>query len=234
MDYRLFAATAIFYLTLLGLSPAAHCTGDLTTQIEKTFDYGTLIEHTISAQRGPHRVSLRLRQRREAEGSMTIASAQLTFYQEAKAGAPLLTVPIFEALLADMMNALYGRFGNNLKLEYLGAAGYMGIKEVEKKGILAFHGYAPWERYLNNSKAYSQRQLYTLVHERWAASDVFSAITTAFAPLGVDATFSGFEKLFVFPAEKCFFYPELEDLGIRKTDRFPYPGTISFTLTPKP
>jgi len=72
------------------------------------------------------------------------------------------------------------------------------------------------------------------VQERWELSGVFSAITDAFAPLGYDAAFSDFEKLFVFPAEKCSFYPELEDLGIHRRDRFPYPGTISFTLIPKP
>ena len=80
----------------------------------------------------------------------------------------------------------------------------------------------------------SQAQIYTIVQDRWKTTGVFSAITNAFAPLGYEATFSGFEKLFVFPAEKCSFYPELEDLGIHRVDRFPYPGTISFTLIPKP
>lgn len=233
MTNRLFAAIAGFYLTMLFVLPTAHCTSDLPTPIEKTFDYGTLIEHTVSAQKGPHRVAMRLSQRRETEGSLTIASARLRFYQKTEAGVPLLTVPIFEALLADMMNALYGRFGTDLKLESLGAGRYMGIKEVEKKGILAFNGYEPWEQYLKNPNASSQLQIYTIVRDRWKSTGVFSAITHTFAPLGYDATFTGFEKLFVFPAEKCSFYPELEDLGIRKTDRFPYPGTISFTLTPK-
>ncbi|MBC2711390.1 MAG: hypothetical protein HGJ94_10465 [Desulfosarcina sp.] len=230
----MFATIAIFcFILVLGVSPAAHCISDIPTQIEKTFDYGTLIEHTISAQNGPHRVAMRLSQRREAEGSVTIASAHLTFYHETEAGMPLLTVPIFEALLADMINALYGKFGIDLKLKSLGAGSYMGIKEVEKKGILAFNGYEPWEQYLKNPKVFSQQQIYGIVSERWKESGVFSAITNAFAPLGYDAAFSGFEKLFVFPVEKCSFYPELEDLGIRKMDRFPYPGTISFTLTPK-
>lgn len=233
MKNRLFAALAAFYWTLLGLSPALHCTSDLPTQIEKTFDFGTLVEHTISAQKGSHRVVMRLSQRREAENSMTIASAHLTFHQETEAEVPLLTVPIFEVLLADMMNALYGRLGTDLKLESLSAGSFMGIKEVEKKGILAFNGYDPWEQYLKNPKVFNQQQIHDIVRDRWEAIGVFSAITNAFAPLGYNAIFSGFEKLFVFPAEKCSFYLELEDLGIRKTDRFPYPGTISFTLTPK-
>ena len=102
-----------------------------------------------------------------------------------------------------------------------------------QKGILAFNDYNRWEQYLNNPSAFNQLQIYTIARDRWKATGAFSSIIDVFAPLGYDATFSGFEKLFVFPAEKCSFYPELEDLGIRKTDRFPYPGTISFTLTPK-
>ncbi len=212
---------------------AAHAASDLPAEIEKTFDYGTLIEHTVSVQKNSHRVSMRLSQRRESEGSVSIASAHLTFYPGTEAESPLLSVPIFESLLADMINALYGRFGTDLKLESLGAGSFMGIKEAEKKSILAFYGYEPWEQYLKNPKAFSQQRIYAMVQDRWTAAGVFSSITLAFSPLGFDATFSGFEKMFVFPAEKCSFYPELEDLGIRKTDRFPYPGTISFTLTPK-
>jgi len=228
---------SLFALALIFLpdvdSPVAHATTDMPAEIEKTFDFGTLIEHTVSVQKGIHRVSLRLSQRRETEGSENIVGAHLTFYPDTEPSAPLLTLPVFESLLADMMNALYGRLGEDLKLESLGAGSFMGIKEVEKKGILAFNGYTPWEQYLNNPSAFNQLQIYTIVQDRWTATGVFSAITDAFAPLGYDATFSGFEKLFVFPAGKCSFYPELEDLGIRRMDRFPYPGTISFTLTPK-
>ena len=227
----LFALAFVFLTDACG--HPAYAATDMPAEIEKTFDYGTLIEHTVSIQKGIHRVSLRLSQRREAEGSVRIGSAHLTFYPGTEPGTPLLTVPIFESLLADMMNALYGRFGTDLRLESLGAASYMGIKEVEKKGILAFSGYSPWEQYLKNPRAFSQLQIYTIVQDRWKETGVFSAITHAFAPLGYDATFSGFEKLFVFPAKKCSFYPELEDLGIRRMDKFPYPGTISFALTPK-
>jgi len=229
---------SLFALALVFLSdahsPVAHATADMPAEIEKTFDFGTLIEHTVSVQKGTHRVSLRLSQRRETEGSMSIVSAHLTFFPGIEPGTPLLSVPLFESLLANMMNALDGRFGPDLNLESLSAGGFMGIKEVEKKGIMALCGYSPWERYINNPSAFSQMQIHTIVLDRWEATGVFSAITDAFALLGYDATFAGFEKLFVFPAEKCSFYPELEDLGIRRMDRFPYPGTVSFTLTPKP
>jgi hypothetical protein len=235
MNIRLIASlfALVFLFWPFAYRSAAMAATDIPAQIEKTFDYGTLIEHTVSVQKGLHRVSMRLSQRREAAGSVCILSAHLTFHPDTDTGKPLLTVPIFESMLADMMNALFGRFGPDLKLESLGAGGYMGIREVEKKGILAFNGYTPWEQYIKDPDRFSQQQIVDLVRTRWKEADVFSAITEAFAPLGYDATFSGFEKLFVFPAEKCSFYPELEDLGIRKTDRFPYPGAVSFSLTPR-
>lgn len=228
---------SLFALALVYLPgqcrPVAHAAADMPVAIKKTFDVGTLIEHTVSVQKGAHQVSLRLSQRRETEGSVSIVGAHLAFYPDTEPDTPLLTVPMFETLLTDMMNALYSRFGADIKLDSLGAGSFMGIKAVEKKSILAFNGYALWERYLKDPSAFSQARIHAIVQERWTITGVFSTITDAFAPLGVDATFSGFEKLFVFPAEKCSFYPELEDLGIRRTDRFPYPGTISFTLTPK-
>ena len=74
--------------------------------------------------------------------------------------------------------------------------------------------------------------MYNIVRDHWKAEDVFPAMTEAFASPGYAVTFSGLEKLFVFPAEKCSFYSELEDLGIRRVDRFPYPDTFSFNLKP--
>ena len=209
-------------------------TGGIPAKIEKTFDFSTLIEHTVTAERGPYRATLRLSQRRASEGSSTIVDAHLTYASAAADDAPLMTASVFEFLLADMMNAIYGQFGTDLKLNSLVAAGYMGIKEIEKRAILAFDAFAPWEAYLEAPQQYPQQQIHAIVTDRWRAEGVFDAITAAFAPLGYRAVFAGFEKLFVFPAEKCSFYPELEDLGIRKTDRFPYPGTIAFTLMPNP
>lgn len=229
-----------FYLSiaLAGLSDpdsrVAHATGSLPVEIEKTFDYGTLIEHTVSIQQGNHRASMRLSQRRKTAESVGVTSAHLTFYPGTPTERSQLTTAIFKNLLADMMNALYGRLGDDLKLKSLGTSGFMGIKEVEKKGVLAFDGYAPWLKYLEHPKAFSQQQIHAIVRDRWKTKAVFEPISTAFSLLGYDAIFTGFEKLFVFPAGKCSFYPELEALGVRKTDRFPYPGTISFSLTPKP
>lgn len=47
---------------------------------------------------------------------------------------------------------------------------------------------------------------------------------------GYEAELSGFEKLFVFKAEDSKIRPELEALGIPGGQKFPYPGTISFTI----
>ncbi len=85
---------------------------------------------------------------------------------------------------------------------------------------------------LAKPNAFSQQEIDAIVEERWTSSGVFTLIETALASLGYRATFAGFEKLFVFPAEKCSFYPELEALGIHRSDRFPYPGSVSFNLTP--
>jgi len=222
-------------MTLLPLAcpPAVRAAPNAGPAIEKTFDHGTLIEHTISTSQGPYRASLRLSQRRRAEGSPAIVHSWLSFRNEPSTDQPAMPLSVFEALLTDLITALHERFGTKLSLESIGAASFMGVREIEKQSILAFADYKPWLRYLENPEGFSQMEIHALVRDRWEAMGVFAPVAAVLAPLGYDAAFASFEKLFVFPAEKCFFYPDLEDLGIRRTDRFPYPGTISFTLTPK-
>lgn len=212
---------------------AAHASDGSTPTIEKTFEYGTVIEHTIAVERGPYLTALHLRQRRQAENSPMIASSSLAYQYRVKEGHPAMPVALFETLLADLIQAMHGRFGNDLVFESLGSGGFMGVKEIEKRSILAFADYEPWRRYLQNPTSFSQLEIYTLVKKHWQTDGVFTPAADAFAPLGYAVTFSGFEKLFVFPAGKCSFYPELALLGIKASDRFPYPGSISFTLTPK-
>ncbi|BBO78086.1 hypothetical protein DSCW_55030 [Desulfosarcina widdelii] len=217
----------------LACPPVARAAPNAVPVIEKTFDHGTLIEHTISTSEGPYRATLRLSQRRRAEGSPAIVHSWLSFHIESSASHPAMPISVFEALLTDLITALHERFGTELSLESLGAASFMGVREIEKQSILAFADYKPWLRYLENPGGFSQMEIHALVGNRWKAMGVFAPVAAVLAPLGYDVVFAGFEKLFVFSAEKCFFYQDLEDLGIRKTDRFPYPGTISFTLTPK-
>jgi len=228
----------IFLAPVMVLLPAAcppvtRAAPNAVPVVEKTFDHGTLLEHTISTSDGPYRATLRLSQRRRAEGSPSFAHSWLSFRNESSVGQPAMPTPVFNVLLTDLIEALHGRFGSELRLESLGAAGFMGVKEIEKQSILAFADYKPWLRYLENPQEFSQMEIHTLVRDRWKAMGVFAPAAAVLAPLGYDAVFGDFEKLFVFSAEKCSFYRDLEDLGIRKTDRFPYPGTISFTLTPK-
>ena len=232
LGLAIFLVVASGFLSLAG-TLAAHASEGPAPIIVKTFDYGTLVEHTISARRGPYQASLHLGQRRQSEGSPEIVASELTYQYESGDGHPAMPVSVFEPLLADLIRAMHARFGADLKLGSLVSGGFMGVKEIEKRSILAFAGYAPWQRYLKNPRRFSQLEIYTLVKNKWATAGVFTPATTAFAPLGYTVTFSGFEKLFVFPAGKCSFYPELEPLGIQAADLFPYPGSISFTATPK-
>lgn len=228
-----FLLVSVLALLPLAGPPAARAAPNAEPVIEKTYDHGTLIEHTISTSEGPYRATLRLSQRRRAEGSPAIVHSWLSFHNGSSAGQPAMPISVFKALLTGLITAVQGRFGTELSLESLEAASFMGVREIEKQSILAFADFKPWLSYLETPEKFSQMEIHALVRDRWKTTGVFAPVAAVLAPLGYDAVFAGFEKLFVFSAEKCFFYRDLEDLGIRKTDRFPYPGTISFTLTPK-
>ncbi len=219
---------------LLGLAgpPAARAASVATVTVAKTFDHGTLIEHTISAERGPFQAALHLRQRRQAEGSPIIVRSDLDYRYDGSTGAAVMPADLFEALVADLIRAVHERFGTGLELERLDSGGFLGLKEIEKRSIMAFADFEPWQRYLLDPQAFSQVEIHTLVSERWQTAGVFAPVASAFAPLGYTLTLAGFEKLSVFPAEKCSFYLELVPFGIRGSDRFPYPGRVSFALTP--
>jgi len=232
-------ALAILFALVSGVLPlvgrlAVHASDDRAPTIQKTFDYETLIEHTISVTRGPYLAALHLSQRRQAENSPMIIRSNLAYQHRVNDGHPAMPASLFEPLLADLIRAMHEHFGADLALESVGSGGFMGVKEIEKRSILAFADYEPWQRYLQNPKSFSQLEIYTLVKEHWQAAGVFAPATDAFAPLGYPVSFSGFEKLFVFPAGKCSFYQELAPLGIKASDRFPYPGSISFTPMPNP
>ena len=219
---------------LLGLTgiPGAHAADDIPVTVAKTFEYATLIEHTLTAQRGPFQAALHLRQRRLAEDSPTIIRSTLAYQYDTDEASTAMPAEVFDALLTDLTKALHEHFGSDLKLESLVSGGFLGVKAIEKRSLLAFADYQPWQRYLKNPNEFSQLEIHTLVRKKWATAGVFAPVAAALAPLGYTATFSGFEKLFVFPAEKCSFYPEMALLGIRASERFPYPGSVSFTLAP--
>ena len=199
-------------------------------QIEKTFDQGTLITHTLKLVQPPHIVSLHVSQRRAAEGSDDIQQTYLRFRYETPEEAPPMTRTEFDALFGELMSALRDAFGPHLDLESLGSGGFLGVKEIEKNSALAFRDFAPWAAYLENPTAFTQWQSHEMVLERWKAAKVFEPVVAALDRAGYDAELSGFEKLFVFSVDESKIRPELEALGLPGSRKLPYPGTIDFTI----
>jgi hypothetical protein len=228
--------TWLLRLILLGLllchnGVAADESGCLQpVQIEKTFDQGTLIAHTLKLVQPPHIVSLHVSQRRAAEGSDDIQQTYLMFRYETPEEAPPMTRTEFDALFGELMRALRDAFGPHLDLESLGSGGFLSVKEIEINSALAFRDFAPWAAYLENPTAFTQWQSHEMVLERWKAAKVFEPVVAALGRAGYDAELSGFEKLFVFKADKSKIRPELEALGIPGSQKLPYPGTIAFTI----
>ncbi len=233
---RSYRMTGFFRLILLSLiichhGVAADESGRLqTVQIEKTFDQGTLITHTLKRVQPPHIVSLNVIQRRTAEGSDDIQQTYLRFRYETPEEVPPMTRTEFDALFGELMRALRDAFGPHLDLESLGSGGFLGVKEIEKNSALAFRDFAPWAAYLENPTAVTQWQSHEMVLERWKATKVFEPVVAALDRAGYDAELSGFEKLFVFSVDESKIRPELEALGIPGSQKFPYPGTIAFTI----
>lgn len=228
--------TGLFGLILLGILVCHHGAAadesgrSQPVQIEKTFDQGTLITHTLKLFHQTHTVSLLLSQRRTAEGADTIQYANLRFRYDAPEAAAPMTRAEFDIVFEGLMTALRDNFGPHLDLESLVAGGYLGIKEIEKNSALAFRDFAPWATYLKNPTALTQWQSHEIVLERWKATKVFAPVVAALDRAGYDAELSGFEKLFVFKADESKIRPELEALGIPGSQKLPYPGTIAFTV----
>ena len=228
--------TGIFGLILLGLLVCHHGAAAVESersqpvQIEKTFDHGTLITHTLKVHQPPYTVVLYLNQRRVAEGADRIAHAHLGLRHEATEGASPMTQAEFDIVFERLMTALRDNFGPHLDLESLGSGGFLGVKEIEKNSALAFRDFAPWVAYLENPTAFTQWQSHEMVLARWKAAKVFAPAVAALGRAGYDAELSGFEKLFVFKADESIIRHELEALGIPGSQKLPYPGTIAFTI----
>jgi hypothetical protein len=99
-----------------------------TVQIEKTFDQGTLMTHTLKFVQPPHIVSLHVRQHRVAEGSDDIQQTYLRFRYETPEEVPPMTRTEFDALFGELMSALRDAFGPHLDLESLGSGGFLGCQ----------------------------------------------------------------------------------------------------------
>ena len=133
--YRLAGIVGALLLCLLGFIPpaAVDASGPQpSVQIEKTFDQGTLITHTLTLVNPPHTVSLIVSQRRAAEGSEDIAHTYLGFRHKAPEEALPLTEVEFERFFGALLAAFQDKFGFDLVPESLGAGGFLGIGAVEK------------------------------------------------------------------------------------------------------
>jgi hypothetical protein len=230
--------TGVFGLILLSLLVCHHGAAAVESgraqpvQIEKTFDQSTLITHTLKLVQPPHIVSLHVSQRRAAEGSDDIQRTYLRFRYETPEEAPPMTRTEFDALFGELMRALRETFGPHLDLESLGSGGFLGTGDMEKSSALAFRDFAPWATYLENPTTYTQWKIHEIVLERWRDTKVFAPVVAALDRAGYEAELSGFEKLFIFKAKEFKTYPKLEALGIPGHQKFPYPGTIAFSIKP--
>lgn len=233
---RSFLMTGILGLIILSIigfnhGAAADESGSAQpVQIEKTFDQGTLITHTLKLDRPPHTLSLYVSQRRTAEGSEDIAHTHLGFSHKTAEEAAPMTMAEFETFFAELMTALREKFGPGMAPKSLGSGDFMGVGAMEKRSALAFRDFEPWATYLENPAAFTQWKIYEIVLERWKTAKVFEPVVAALAQAGYESELSGFEKLFVFKAKESKIYPELEALGIPESQKFPYPGTIAFTI----
>lgn len=199
-------------------------------QIEKTFDQGSLITHRLKVHQPPHTVLLYLNQRRAAEGSDTIMPGHLGFRYDIPEAAASMTQGEFDRVFEKLMTALRDNFGPRLDLKSLNSGGFLGVREMEKNSALAFRDFAPWAAYLENPTAFTQWQIHEIVLERWKVTGVFAPVIAALDRAGYDAELSGFEKLFVFSVDESKIRSELQALGIPGRQKFPYPGTIAFTI----
>ena len=94
VEMRHYRMTGILGLILLGIMVCHHGAAadesgrSQPVQIEKNFDQGTLITHTLKLVQPPHIVSLHVSQRRAAEGSDDIQQTYLRFRYETPEEGP--------------------------------------------------------------------------------------------------------------------------------------------------
>jgi len=221
----------LFGVVLFDQGAAADDSGRApSVTMEKTFDHGTLIEHTLTRVSPPHTVSLRVSQRRTAESSGTIEQTDLAFGHQAPADAPSMTRAAFQALFAELMTAFQDKFGSERVPDSLVSGGFLGVAEMEINSAQAFRDFAPWAGDRDDPGATPQWQIHAIVLERWQTAGVFEPVIAALTRAGYVAELSGFEKLFVFKASELKTRSELEALGIPGGQKLPHPGTIAFTI----
>ncbi len=204
---------------------------DISVEITKTFDHGTLIDHRISAADSRHSVVMIFSQRRLEEGSDQIGEAFLSYRPQRRPDNRPFSSHETQRLVSEIMQALHDKFGENLKLASLSASGFLNVCEIQEKNMRAFAGYEPWQAYLASSpQHYSQHDAHQMVVHRWRQTRVYADVIRIFQSAGYTLELEGFEKLFVQRADQFECYPNVQSSTIKPTDRFPYPGMVYFTI----
>ncbi len=212
--------------------------GDSTTEmstpsfvtITEKFDYGTLVEHVVDILGSSDGATLTFSQRREGEAAREIDHSVL-MYRYSNEGKQPLSAKRQKIVLTSMLKALQKKFGPGLKLKSFYGQKYLGVEEIEERAILAFKDFAAWRAYLLEQKKYTDQEIHNVVVGRLQEKEVFAGLINTFQELGYEITLSNFEKLFILKAGELSFYAELAEMGIKKSDRFPYPGVVFFSLS---
>ncbi len=221
----------IFLFIVCGLNVEGEVPKKISVNIKKSFDFGTLIDHDITVTQNTEiKASIRFSQRRKKEGAEEIANSFLSYNYAPLKDTGFLTIDEQRFYIGKIMRAIHEKFGNDLKIESLMSSRYLGVKETEKRAIQAFKDFGDWKKYLKDKTIYTQHEIYDIIQHRLREKKVFSDIIDLFHELGYSIDFSGFEKLFILNAGECPFYSELETLGIKKEDKFPYPGMVYFSV----
>ena len=227
--FRILLIPSLFVLVFVSTGFCAD--EDISVEIVTTFDHGTLIDHRISASDSGHSVVMIFSQRRLKEGSDQINESFLSFRPQRRSDNRPLSSDKTRRLVTRIMQALHGKFGENLKLASLSASGFLNVCEIQEKNLRAFDGYKPWQVYLtSNPEQYSQYDAHQMVVQRWRQTRVYADVIRIFQSAGYALELSGFEKLFVLRADQFGCYPNVQSSTIKPTDRFPYPGMVYFTI----
>jgi hypothetical protein len=227
--FRFFLIQSLFVL-VFG-STAVCADDDISIEIVKTFDHGTLIDHRIRAADSRHSVVMIFSQRRQKEGSDQVGESFLSFRPQRRPDNRPLSSDETHRLVTGIMQALHDKFGENLKLTSLSASGFLNVCEIQENNLRAFAGYQPWQAYLTSDpQQYAQHDAHKMVVHRWRQTRVYADVIRIFQSAGYILELSGFEKLFVQRADKFGCYLNLQSSTIKPSDRFPYPGIVHFTI----
>lgn len=210
----------------------AFCTDEnISIEVEKTFDHGTLIDHRITAGDSDNTVVMIFSQRRRGEGSNQITESFLSFRPQRRTDNRPFRLDETRVFITKILQTLHDKFGEDLKLTSMTGSGFLNVHEIQGKNLRAFAGHAPWQAYLKaNPQQYSQHDAHKMVVHRWKQKHVYADMIRIFQSAGYTLELSGFEKLFVQRADKFGCYTQIKPTTIKPTDRFPYPGMVHFTI----